>query len=99
MLRQAQHERKIIDNINSPPFVLSVVEGLPKVFRHLASKQEILMNKRVHKKESRIAKQTRAMLTAAKKRREEDREKRENEFPADEEIARTLKDSNAGDDW
>src|SRR5262249_49144829 len=30
MLREPQHERKIMNNIKSPPFVLSVVEGLPK---------------------------------------------------------------------
>jgi hypothetical protein len=28
MLRDPQHERKINNDINSPPFVLSLVEGL-----------------------------------------------------------------------
>lgn len=58
------------------------------------------MNKRVHKKQSRIgAKKTRDMLSTAKKSKKEDREKRAIEVAAEEEIARTLKDSNAGDDW
>jgi len=30
MLREPQHERKIIHDTNSPPFVLSTVEGLRK---------------------------------------------------------------------
>jgi hypothetical protein len=32
MLREPQHGRKIINDINSPPFVLSTVEGLPERF-------------------------------------------------------------------
>src|SRR6266508_3425082 len=32
MLRQAQHERKILNDIKSPPFVLSTVEGLRQSF-------------------------------------------------------------------
>jgi hypothetical protein len=28
MLREAQHERKILNDIKTPPFVLSTVEGL-----------------------------------------------------------------------
>jgi len=32
MLRVPQHERKIIDEINHPPFVLSDVEGLREYF-------------------------------------------------------------------
>jgi hypothetical protein len=37
MLRVPQHERKKINDINSPPFVLSAVEGLLAVFQQPAS--------------------------------------------------------------
>ncbi len=36
MLRDPQHERKIINDFNSPPFVLSYVEGVREVFQHPA---------------------------------------------------------------
>ena len=35
MLRVPQHERKNINDIDSPPFVLSAVEGLIGFFQHL----------------------------------------------------------------
>jgi hypothetical protein len=35
MLRVPQHERKNINDINSPPFVLSAVEGLLGFFSNL----------------------------------------------------------------
>jgi hypothetical protein len=58
------------------------------------------MSKRVHKKRlGTAAKQTRDTPHTAKKTKIGNREKRETEFAAEEEIARALKDSNAGDDW
>ena len=35
MLREPQHERKIINDFNSPPFVLSYVEGVREFFSNL----------------------------------------------------------------
>jgi hypothetical protein len=35
MLEEPQHERKEINDLGSPPFVLSAVEGLLKVFSSL----------------------------------------------------------------
>jgi hypothetical protein len=35
MLRYAQHERKIISDIQFSPFVLSAVEGSERIFRNL----------------------------------------------------------------
>jgi hypothetical protein len=32
MLREPQHERKILNDIRTPPFVLSTVEGLRQSF-------------------------------------------------------------------
>jgi len=32
MLREPQHERKILNDIKTPPFVLSTVEGLRRSF-------------------------------------------------------------------
>jgi hypothetical protein len=32
MLREPQHERKILNEIKTPPFVLSIVEGLRQSF-------------------------------------------------------------------
>ena len=58
------------------------------------------MDKRVHKKPlGHIVKQPRATQSAAKKTATVYREKRKSEFPADEEIARALRDSRVGDDW
>jgi hypothetical protein len=39
MLRVPQHERKNINDINSPPFVLSAVEGLLGFFSNLLVSQ------------------------------------------------------------
>jgi hypothetical protein len=41
MLREPQHERKIINAIKPPPFVLSSVEGLRKVFQQPGRKMKI----------------------------------------------------------
>jgi len=42
MLREPQHERKIINDIKSPPFVLSLVEGLPNGFFDALLETEII---------------------------------------------------------
>jgi len=44
MLREPQHERKIIINIKFPPFVLSPVEGLPKIFSSLIEREVAILN-------------------------------------------------------
>ena len=40
MLRVPQHERKDINVINAPPFVLSLVEGLREGFQQLTKLRE-----------------------------------------------------------
>ena len=42
MLRQAQHERKLLNHFRYPPFVLSDVEGLLKEFFNKLSTFETL---------------------------------------------------------
>jgi hypothetical protein len=49
-----QHERKKINDINSPPFVLSAVEGLLAVFQHSARRKSITHREATSKGDFRV---------------------------------------------